>query len=206
MSNSKMSDIDARFARRWTRATFAGWMLGFVLMLALIGVTGLVALGDRQFPIGLGMGAGVGLLQGRLIARHAGRRRDWLAASSVGMTLPFVAFDLADVVGWDVVYSLPIAVVAGGLVTGILEWRILREFYRNATSWIAASALGWSLAGSTVIVNEQFLPKIPGWVGALLYVAVVLVGGILLGAIGGLSLQRILRPVAGTTSGDAVRA
>ncbi|MGH7554557.1 MAG: hypothetical protein ACREMQ_16245 [Longimicrobiales bacterium] len=199
---AQTGNVDARFARRWVRATFAGWALGFVLMLVMIGVSGVVGLGDRQFPIGLGMGAGVGFLQGRLIAQQVRGRRAWLIASSIGMAAPFLAFDLAGVVGIELVFSLPIAVMVGGLVVGILQWPILRKLSAASVSWIGASTVGWSLAGSMALLNDRFLPKIPGLVGALLYVAVVLVGGILLGAVGGLTLQRILPPATAAASGD----
>jgi hypothetical protein len=62
--------------------------------------------------------------------------------------------------------------------------------------WVRATTVGWSLAGSMVVVNDQFIPRIPGLVGAVLYVAVILLGGILLGAAGGATLQRILMPAA----------
>jgi hypothetical protein len=42
--------------------------LGFVLILVLIAISSVVGLGDTQFPVGLGMGAGVGCLQGRALA------------------------------------------------------------------------------------------------------------------------------------------
>jgi len=56
-------------ARRWIVLTFAGWSLGFVLILVCIALSGMVGLGETQFPIGLGMGAGVAFMQRRLIKR-----------------------------------------------------------------------------------------------------------------------------------------
>lgn len=173
------------------RATFFGWALGFVMILVLIGILGLAGLGDAQFPVGLGMGAGVGLLQARLIARHVGRRR-WAAASAAGMALPFIASDLAGAMAVPLRHSLPVAVVSGGFVAGVMQWRLLAKRSGAAAWWIPASVMGRALAASTVAFNERFLPKIPGLVGALLYVAVILAGGILLGAATGPALRRIL--------------
>ena len=56
----------------------------------------------------------------------------------------------------------------------------LRRTLARATPWLLASPVGWVLAGSTVWLADQ-LPRIPGVVGALMFVAVVLGGGALLG-------------------------
>jgi hypothetical protein len=127
------------FLARWIRTSFAGWALGFVLILVLIALSSVVGLGDTQFPVGLGMGAGVGYLQGRALATDRGARKSWLIASALGMTLPFLVSDLSDVVDWRLGYSLPIIIVAGGFVTGLLQWRILRKPSTRAAWWIVAS-------------------------------------------------------------------
>jgi hypothetical protein len=53
--------------------------------------------------------------------------------------------------------------------------------------------VGWTLAASTAAFNERFLPRIPGLIGALLYVGVILMGGVALGAVGGVTLDRVLK-------------
>jgi hypothetical protein len=47
---------------------------------------------------------------------------------------------------------------------------------------IVACAIGWPLGASTVFVSQQ-LPRSLGIIGALLYVLIVLLGGVLLGAV-----------------------
>jgi hypothetical protein len=175
----------------WTRATFAGWALGFVLMLLIIGASGAVGLGDAQFPVGLGMGVGVGALQGRLLATRGIPPGAWLRATTLGVVMPFVVYDLVNLVAPDMPFRLPALVVLGGVTAGVLQYRLVR-LYAGAAWWIAASTAGWTLAGATVVFNDRYLPRIPGIAGALLFVAVILFGGVALGLVGGLALDRIL--------------
>lgn len=176
----------------WTGATFLGWSLGFVLLLLFIAVAGMLGVGNAQFPLGLGMGTGVGALQRRLVAERVQAPTAWWRASILGVTAPFVAWDLAKLLRVPLPYALAGAVVLGGLTVGVLQARVLRAHSSRSAEWIPASLLGWALAAVMVAVND-FLPKIPGLFGALIYVAVVLVGGLLLGLTTGLALEHILK-------------
>lgn len=178
---------------QWVLHTFLGWILGFALMLLLIGVSGMVGLGDTQFPIGLGMGAGVGIMQARLIGRLGADGRRWSLASALGMAAPFLVGDVAKLTPYTVPFSLALYIVFGGILTGILQWPVLRPVGRRAPEWIGVAAVGWTLASVVIPFNETYLPRIPGITGALLYVGVVLVGGVILGVVGGMGLARIVR-------------
>ena len=178
----------------WLRATSIGWTVGFILILILIAVSSVIGLGETQFAIGLGMGAGVGLLQAPIITAIQGNGRRWFIASAIGIATPFVVSDTLRLTTITMRYSLPVLIVCGGFVVGLLQWRLLRTRGRNSAWWIMASVLGWASAGSMVLVNDRLLPRIPGIVGALLYIGVVLLGGLLLGAIGGFTLSRIAGP------------
>lgn len=181
------------FVVRWTRATFFGWSLGFALILVFIALSAVVGLGDSQFPVGLGMGVGVGLLQRRVVAERTGTGRGWLGASALGLTAPFLARDLAGLFALELPYALAGSIVVGGLLVGLLQWRVLRLDAGRAASWVVASVVAWTLGGSTVLLNDRVLPKTPGILGALVYIAVILIGGILLGVTTGLVLPRMLR-------------
>lgn len=187
----------------WTRTTFAGWCLGFALALLAIAVSGVVGLGDTQFPVGLGMGLGVGLIQARRLARTTELRRGWTLATVAGVTAPQLAFDIAQRVIGDLPWSLPAVVVAGGLIAGVLQAHLLRRLTRRAALWIPASLLGWAAGAATVAVPWQSMP-LPGIAGALLYVAILLSGGVLLGLVTGVALTSLLRdrPI---TPGPAAR-
>jgi len=179
-------------AVRWTRITFYGWSLGFALVLAFLALSGLVGLGNPQFPVGLGMGVGVGLLQRRVVAERTGTGTGWLGASALGMTAPFLARDAARLLHLQLPHPLAGSIVVGGLLVGLLQWRLLRLDPGRGAGWFVASLAGWALGGSTVVLNERVFPKMPGIVGALMYIGVILTGGILLGATTGLILPRTL--------------
>ena len=54
---------------RWVKATTLGWLLGLVIMFALIALWS--PFGDgAEFMVGIGIGAGVGLMQSRVLARR----------------------------------------------------------------------------------------------------------------------------------------
>jgi hypothetical protein len=178
-------------AVRWTRITFYGWSLGFALILAFIAVSSMIGLGDSQFPVGLGMGVGVGLLQRRIVAERRATAAGWLGASALGLTIPFLARDVAKLLAVKLPYALNGSIVVGGLIVGLLQWRALRLTATRGSSWALATLIGWTLGGSTVVLNEK-LPKTPGIPGALIYIGIVLTGGILLGATTGLLLPWIM--------------
>lgn len=183
------------FVSRWTKLTFAGWALGFLLLLVFIGIGGSIGLGEMQAPIGLGMGLGVGFTQRRVIAERIGAGGKWVGATALGVTVPFLLRDVAKWLAIALPYQLTMSVVLAGLLVGVFQWTILRRHSALAGAWIPASFLGWALAASMLVVNERVLPKIPGIVGALLYIVVILVGGVLLGGVTAPVLGRILGAV-----------
>jgi hypothetical protein len=168
-------------AVRWILRTFLGWTAGFVLAIALIVCVDALGVPAMQFPLAVGMGLGVGVVQGRIVAPLLGGARAWSASTTVGLSLPFVLADLLRLLGGAVPYSLAGFVALGGVLAGALQWRLLRTLPVAGTTWWAVlTPIGWLLAGSTVWINE-LLPKTPGLIGAGRYIAVVLSGGVVLG-------------------------
>ena len=108
------------------------------------------------------------------------------------LTAPFLAREVARLLAVRLPYALAGSVVVGGLVVGLLQWRVLRLGAGRGASWVLASVVGWALGGSTVVLNYRVLPKTPGFPGARIYIGVVLIGGILLGATTGLVVARVL--------------
>lgn len=181
---------------RWISRTFLGWVTGFVLAIGLILAVEGLGLRGVQFPLALGMGLGVGLFQARPLTPWLGRSCPWVVATTLGLTLPFVTADLLQYLGSPLPYSLAGYVALGGLLAGALQWRLLRGLVGRAAWWLAVTPAGWLLAGSTVWINELLLPRTPGLVGALRYVAVVLSGGVVLGAASALAWRLCRNPGA----------
>lgn len=188
------AQIDTRtFARDWVRSTWYGWLLGIpiIIVLALIGDL----FGGAQVVVGAGMGAGIGLMQGRLVRRLLARMSPWVWSSIIGLSIPFLFADVAGPIGIDIQFSLYWAVAFGGLFVGAWQAAILHARFRDTSLWIIASAIGWTLAGATTALADvlQQSNALPGIPGALAYLALVALGGVVLGLVTAPALVRFLR-------------
>ncbi len=182
------------FLAPWIRATLLGWVLGVVLIVVLALAFESVGVSNAHFPVGAGMGLGIGLLQARLLRGRIPRPSAWLGSSVVALAFPFLAFDLARLLGVGVPYSLYASVVAGGLILGAWQAFLLRQVSSRSAWWLGACALGWLLASGAVAIAGS-LPRSPalrGLPGAFLYLAIAGSGGVLLGLVTGLALVRLL--------------
>ena len=182
--------FDRRLVRAWIGATWAGWLLGVPLIVALALVGEVIGVGGAQVLVGAGMGAGIGLMQGRVVRRLLGHSASWVLSCTVGLALPFLITDISNALAWTLPYSLFLAVAAGGLIVGIWQAYLLRPRLQRTDLWIVASLIGWTLAAGTAYIADQFSRGIGlrGIWGALAYLAVVTAGGPLLGIVTGLCL------------------
>lgn len=179
-------------AGRWVRATWGGWLLGvpFIIVFALAGE--LVGIGGAQWLVGAGMGAGLGLVQARALRGTIERPSAWFSSCVVGLSLPFLAIDLANLAGRPFPWSVYAALAAAGLVAGVWQARLLRQRFDGAWAWVGASVAGWVLAAGAVAIAD--LPQrgrsLRGILGALAFLGTVAVGGLLLGLVTGIALAR----------------
>jgi len=180
----------ARFWVRWLKASFLGWFLGFIFMIALLPVGNLLG-GESQFMIGTGFGAGVGLVQARLLKARLESPWRWWAASA-GMGIPFVVSDLARLLGFASFYSLPICVVAGGLIVSLTQWWLLRSVSGEAGWWIPACLAGWGLPVAVLSLGGPG-GRLPEPWSTLFTLLGILFGGALLGVVSGPAMARVLR-------------
>ncbi len=184
--------VDRRFYVRWVRATSLGWLLGFGLVIVLAMAWNLVG-GGAQFMVGVGMGAGVGYMQSRMIGEWVDSTRPWMWASVVGMGVPFVLWDIGAMVGMNSLFSLPLCVVLGGLLVGLMQRRLLASRSDRAYRWVPACAAGWALPAGAIALGDSVSG---GW-GGLVSLAAMLMGGAVLGLVtGGALIWLRPRPVA----------
>lgn len=189
------SDLPAtRFFSHWIRASALGWLLGIAVTFLLgilwdtVGIT-------VQFIVGIGLGLGVGFMQERVLRAWIDPSRPWLWASLAGMGLPFVLADVDTLLGLGIPFSLPLCILIGALLAGILQGRLLNKQFENGLIWIVASLVGWGVPLGLLALEESgHLPETSGLLAAMV------VGGVLLGVITGPVLQRILnRPRTAAT-------
>ena len=187
--------IDRSLFLLWVRATWARWLIGLplIVVLALIGEA--VGIGGSQVLVGVGMGAGTGLMQGRVIRKTVQKSVPWFWTSVVGLGSPFLVADISNAAGWGLVYSLPASVAAGGIIAGGWQSRILQPRDRKKWMWVAASALGWTLAGGAALVAGDLSRShsLRGIRGAVVFLGVTAGGGLVLGLVTGICLAWMFR-------------
>ena len=102
------------------------------------------------------------------------------------MGLPFVLWDVGSAAGMEDRFSLPVCVLLGGLLTGVLQQRLLRPRFERTAWWTPACVVGWGLpAGVITFGTSGILPP----VFSVLSTIVMFFGGLLLGAVTGKTLE-----------------
>ena len=133
-------------------------------------------------------------MQVRVIRRILPKSVLWICSCIVGLGAPFLLTDLSKFVAWNLPYSLPAAIVLGGLIIGIWQALILRSRLRQSGWWIVASVLGWTLAaGMSALADSPRLHAIRGIWGALAYLGIIAAGGLILGIVTGLCLAWLVK-------------
>lgn len=178
---------ERKLFNQWVRATWVGWVLGIPLIAGLALMGEAVGIGGIQVLVGLGMGAGVGLMQGRVIRAVLHRFAPWFWSCFVGLGLIFLAVDIAKLAQRNFPYYPYSCVALGGLITGIWQAVLLRPHVRKPGWWIAGSVLGWSLAAGLVGVADALFRSrsINGAAGLVAYFGSLVGGGLLLGIVTG---------------------
>lgn len=177
----------------WMKYTFYGWFLGVVLILVLSSALDAMGIEGMQFYLGLGMGGGIGTLQWLLLKKHGGIGLKWIGYLVLGLTLPFLVVDvfLTSIVP----YKLGTCLVFGALLSGGLQTFVLREVSPKANIWLVYAFSGWMLAlGSILAIDYTSLMSfyLNNLVIALINLFLILAAGVLLGAVTGIGMNKIL--------------
>jgi len=182
---------------RWTLTTAGGWLGGVVIAVILALAWGLVG-GQAHFLWGLGLSLGVGFTQSRLAGSWVARPGRWMWATIVGMTTPFLLWDIAALADASSMFALWRCVLAGAVLVGILQYLLLRPRGAGAAWWIPASLVGWGLPALareqhdhavTRMMHEHRL--LTGAVRETIATFALLFGGIILGLVTAFVLRRL---------------
>lgn len=199
--------INRKLFISWIRATWFGWLLGIPIVIAFALIGEAVHIGGAQFLVGAGMGTGIGLMQARVIRSMLHKSSLWILSCVVGLGAPFLLTDLSKVFGWNLPYSLPMAIALGGLIVGIWQALMLRSRFRKTGLWIVASTLGWTLAaGTSAIADSSRMRAIRGIWGAVAYLGIVAAGGLVLGIVTGPCLAWMIRDDSAVVHPDSDEA
>ena len=211
MGNERHQAAQPSFLR-WALMTSAGWFAGFFMGFVLAGAfEPVVGRGPAQSTgaylfLGTFLGAGVGLMQWLVLRKTISECGAWIPASAIGIGLAGgVGYGVAvllfgyseglvdlgsaaGVAGWM------IAVAFGGIVTGLLQQRVLSLHVRRAGLWVPASAFSWALSiaafGSMGVLGTRFVSEASP-VGAGWFFAGLIAGGMVLGVASGAAIARL---------------
>ncbi|MBS1506551.1 MAG: hypothetical protein JSS79_07900 [Bacteroidetes bacterium] len=181
--------------RRWIWFSFAGWLIGLVVMLIFADFASNFKL-DISW-IGTSMAAGLGFMQWLALRKYAHVTLRWFWFTILGTGSAYLFFNLLYLglisipafgklkseAGME--FIIPLASTVGGFLTGWLQQRfILHQYTPNSRRWMWANCLGWFLCSTCITVyltlagNFHF-HHYPA--GKALNTIMVLSGGVILG-------------------------
>lgn len=172
-------------SKKWGLFTFLGWLLGIVLILLLSGFLDSIGIEGLQFYVGLGVSAGVGIMQWLVLRNAMPMTFKWVWYSILGVATPFLLFDLITKYGDFSLkqFYIPVCVLLGGIAISVLQSKLLKPYVNNAQRWIWLSFSAWAVSALAVIAIE-YTKYVSGsnLVLFFLNLALILSGGIILGS------------------------
>jgi len=201
-----------RFWKKWTlQHTWVipvSYVVSLIVILMLCAIFG-ISMNEFGSPLqqmviqiaaGMVLGIGTGLAQKRLLQGVFDVPRLWIWFLVAGFVLTEA---IAGFVCWRLhinrmqlrfleLNALPESLIfaSAGLLIGLLQWSILREYFHRSIYWIFASAAGWGIC----IIIMDYVYLFPALRNSLLiYVIVFIIGAALYGAITGATFMWVLK-------------
>jgi len=216
--NAEHAFNEWRFGLRWVLLAFAGLIASIPLVGALAVAATLIVriIGANEnildkFDFGIvgieiSIGAMVGFIQGLALRRVIKTKISWVLANVIGFAISSCIQTLATFV-WklpgDMVFplgvlGLAIGFVVGGMLSGVMQQRILRHHVRHSGWWVPASTIGWGLgligfaAGFAIL--HPILPKPASpLIGIAVLMGLLTLGSVFYGIVTGWTLIWLLR-------------
>jgi len=160
------------------------------------------------FPLvpfgGATLGVLAGVLQWLVLQRRVRRSESWMLATAAGWAGSWAVGSTAAMViaapGGDLLFFL--AMACGTPVVGLAQRRVLREWSSRADAWLVPSAAGWIALLGVEVFGARWLDSISALASRLVErisgyqpsstVGASVLGGLLLGAITGAAMARLL--------------
>ena len=156
---------------------------------------GFLQITSLHFFMGLVMGLTVGYIQWQMLYQIIPIDKTWIWYSVIGLTLPFLTFDLLPFFTRIVFpsYQLSIPIMLGALCIGALQIKLLKPYSRKADLWLIACIFSWGGAGFFALCG-RYAGKLISNTTALYasQISLIVIAGISLGLISGLFLKKML--------------
>ena len=188
--NPESDKFERTFLRKWIVATSSAWVGGLLGSIIVAHIVNIIYPKETNLVVGLCIGAAVGYAQWSVLRKQITVSGWWGLACAIGLGVPFVAGVILDEVGFEppdlpasAILGRVIVGIIGGLLSGLLQMRLLKPHFARAGWWILASSMGWGMC--------WLASSIPGPSIALLG---LIMGGGLLGAVTGVGLLWMASP------------
>lgn len=169
----------------WFWANLLAFAFSFGLLAAvsqlvdLLGAHGATALGLAAHISAIFVGgAVVGFLQQRTLDLSSLDKKRWLLISPVAFAVSFIG---GEIVG-GLFFGLAIAMALFGLLSGLWQWLVFRNYTDKASQWIVISGVGFAAGG---LAASAFLFIFYSLLGEAFLEAPVILSQALIGAICG---------------------
>ncbi|MGE5520829.1 MAG: hypothetical protein ACM3VS_12940 [Candidatus Dadabacteria bacterium] len=182
---------------KWILYTSAGWIIGIFLLIGFSSLLEGVKFAG-QSPVAIGMGAGIGFMQWMVLRKHAHMPIQWFWFTIIGLTIPYLLFDLASAYIIDLKPEnfIPLVTIVGALLVSWLQYQyILRNTYDNSVKWILYNSFAWLIAAGVTFggFEASRLLKMDRAIAVPLAFFIVVIGGPILGFISGPNILSILK-------------
>ena len=124
MNNNNTSNFDTM---QWLKVNFLGWLLGAFLIIGLSSFLDSLGIENMQFYLGLGMGAGVGLVQWKQLKKWLDMPIKWFWVSTLGLGLTFFFIDF--IPKESLPFKIPVSIAIGSIICGYFQGRLFTKIH-----------------------------------------------------------------------------
>ena len=168
---------ERKFLGRWVLANVISWALGIIIAIILSHtVVNLFYGRETNLIAGLCLGGAAGYAQWIVFKKYFKISTWWIFSGVIGIGLPFIAEVILLETGYGEmgffgieIIDQAIALLGGGLITGLLQFKILQPITNKYRYWIIVCPVSWGV----------------GWIG-------IIFSGLLFGIISGIFLIRLI--------------
>jgi len=163
--NLKFTKTEKKFLGRLVLATGIAWPVGIILAIVLsYAVVNQFYPKETNLIVGICLGAVVGYSQWLIMKKYFKISTWWIWASTIGIGIPFVAEVIyvefggsenglikSELLGQ--IFTLCI----GGLLTGLLQIKIIKSLSKRSIWWIIISTLAWGISWAGLFLGGVIL-------------------------------------------------
>lgn len=171
------------FLWKWILYTFISFPVGLFLSFPLAYLINIIYPKETNLVVGICIGAAAGYSQWLVLRKNVPIKSFWGLASGIGIGIPFILTVVLNETGIKVqdisennITGWLLTGVIGGLLSALLQWPLLKPFFRKAGWWLAINPAGWGVSFLTIQLTGRSVLAGSG------------IGAILLGVITGIGI------------------